>query len=355
MEGRQRAKGGALMVDSDGRLPRFSRFEYILDLLSTVHDGGAKGSELAAVQKALSDRKESFEQVKLLAVGKRKSVNRGVEGTEELTRECLSFAVKSGLVSVDVSPHGRLTLTDLGCELLAAGKKNGVSRAFIERVASLYLSSYKRASDALLAILGREGGQVDIPDTRHGGRLTPEQIEEILGVRCDAVSLISFRLLLDQAQLVNWFAFTEGNGRPMWRIYATCKIFDASDPQHRGDGVLSFRSQGRTVTIKINQTSIEEFEDAAWSEYMKLTDNYEDIPVYYWQLRSPVCYRLRISDSTYDSLLLAMKDSSRFRFSWSSGSMPSSEAKGNLLKNLPPMAADGYHMVYVSMSRRKTG
>ena len=341
------------MPPSDGRLPRFSRFEYIHDLLIAINKTGIQGSDLKTIQKVLTDRKELFEQAKFIAVGKRRSIASGGKIASDLTRDCISFAIKGDLVRKNVPKEGRFTLTKNGVMLLQDQKNDEMSNKFLKNITSIYLSTYPRAFHVFMAIFRMEGNQVDIPDTRNRGNLDSEQLNKILGVRCDAVSLRILKDLLDQAGFLNWYTHIKGVKKPVWTIYTTSRIIDIDKIQNSILTGSSIMSEGHKYAIQINQCDNEEFEEAIWSEYINLTGNYEEIPVYYWHLRSKVCYKLRISDSVYYNKLITLKNSNNYRFNWASGSMSGNKAMGNRLKNLPPIVSDGYYMVYVSLSKKK--
>ncbi|HEY4699246.1 MAG TPA: hypothetical protein VIH27_02595 [Nitrososphaerales archaeon] len=357
------------MTKPSVRLPRFSRFEYIYDVLDSISKG--KGDR-SSIKQALTTRKETFEQLKYKAMGKGKIHKSRKEESNELINDCLGMALKSGLITSNdetlnmPEASAMFSLLPAGESLLKLSDKKGPSsNDFIAKLTEFYITTYPKALEVLLLIAKNEGREINIPDTRHKGHLTADEIEKLLGVRIDAVSMIALRLLLDQSQLTNWFMMDKNSDLTFWKMYLTCNI-------EKTDG--SFKTVLASVQIEptraiditlgenrykftVNEVAKDVFQRSLWDEYMKMTDNYGSIPIYYWVLKSAVCYILRISDVRYDDHFKETQFDSNceYRVRWSSGTIPLSETRGNLIKNLPPKVDNDNYIIYVSLERLKKG
>ena len=329
------------MTKQSTRLPRFSRFEYVSDLLDTA----SEGADWDTIEKSLTKRKYEFERLKFSATGKGKRVLPKHTKSKDLTNDCISMAVKAGLITKNDTYH----TTENGQRLCGISKEFGMDDIhFKTDCLKMYFTAYPFALDVLLAISKKEKAEIDFPDTRNVEHLTSTDIEDILGVKIDAVSMRNLRDIFDQSGLINWKSITL-NDLPYWKIFLTCKIYS----NHEDATGFLVKKDDKTYHIVINESDSESFENALWREYMVLAENNSDIPVYYWDLRGRVCETVRLPDHIYDTYFKKALSSDNLRMNWSAGAIPSGNTKGNLLKNLPPRQDNEFWMVYVSISKRE--
>lgn len=334
------------------RFPRFHRFEYIFDLLESIELGL---NDVSKIDEKLKKRKKEFEHMKYIATGRgRQNSNSDSSVPSALTRDGISSCLKMGLILSDPNKKG-YKLTEEGKHLLAtAGSNKEFDHKFSLKCLEHYFKAYPDSLLMLTKLRSLPKMELDIPDTRNTGHATAEEISNIIGFRIDSPSLKSLVYTLGQNQLVNFQLIKIDTNNSIIRTYLTCKICEKqcsnkSSMELAGDQLVS----SENIFI-INDIDQEDFEDITWKEYLRITKNYEDIPVYYWDLRSAVCYRLRISDQVFDRHLLELaKSSTKLRMGWSSGYVPSTVANANAMKSLPPKIDDKYYIVYVSFDRRQ--
>ena len=335
------------------RFPRFHRFEYVLDLLISVDLGR---NDLTAIDKILKNRKQEFEHIKYVATGRGKqNSNVNLTSPSELTRDCVYSCLKMGLILADSKKKG-FELTDEGRNLLnKTGSSKEYNDDFNQACLECYLKTYSDSLLILKKIRSSRNMDLDIPDTRNKGHITADELNNLLGVRIDALSLKNLIYTLGQNQLLNFRLVKGDDKNSIIRTYLTCEIYERnfngiSNVSSDYNLIMSVNMFDVTYSFKINDIEQDRFENVVWQEYLKITKNHEDIPIYYWDLRSAVCYSLRISDSKFDHHLLELnKYSKKLRMGWSSGYVPSNVSSANAMKSLPPKIDDKYHVVYLRL------
>lgn len=329
------------MIKQTTRLPRFSRFEYIGDLLNEV----SKGATWDIIEQRLTMRKKEFERLKFLATGKGKRILSKSGKSKDLTNDCISLAVKTELITKNDSYE----LTKYGQKLLDVCNQLGIHDIDFKMVClQRYFVFYPFVLDILFALSKRKNAEIDFPDTRHVKHSESIDIEKIFGVKTDVVSMMVIRDIFNQCGLINWKQI-KIKDLPFWRIFLTCKI----SSENKTIKNLKVEKDNLLFFLTLNEPTFENFEMNFWEKYMELSENNSDLPVYYWDLRIRVCEELRISDYIYDIYFKQILKSENLRVIWSAGAIPSGNTQGNLLKNLPPRKDDEFWMVYVSVSKKE--
>lgn len=329
------------MIKQSTRLPRFSRFEYVGDLLNEV----SQGSDWNAIEQRLTMRKKEFERLKFLATGKGKRVLSKSGKSKDLTNDCIAMAVKTELIT----KNGSYQITKNGQNLLNICNESGIYEIdFKIECLQSYFIFYPFVLDILFALSKKENAEINFPDTRHVKHLESIEIENIFGTKTDVVSMMVVRDIFNQCGLVNWKSI-KVNDLPFWKIFLTCKISTKNENKKN----LKVEKNNLTYYITPNEPNSGSFETSFWNKYIELSENSSDIPVYYWDLRIRVCEELRISDYIYDIYFKNILKSKNFRVTCAAGAIPSGNTQGNLLKNLPPRKDDEFWMVYVSVSKRE--
>lgn len=313
--------------------------------------------ELYSIDEALIQRRKIFEDTKYNATGKGKIFYKvGKKVPSELTKECISACLKMGLIMKNEKKKNSFAITREGKRILDFKPNNQFNNRFKKECLLFYLKTYSDCISLIEILEKNEKKELDLPDTRSRGHITSEQIEKLIGLKIDIVSLRNLIYVLDQNQLINFILVKQENDVNIIRTYLTCKIYKntfTNKDKNINEHNLLIIINNTIFFIEINEISQEKFEEVVWSEYLNLTDNYEDLPVYYWDLRSSVCYRLKISDQKFDEQLRILeKVSNKYKMGWSAGHVPAHITNANSIKNVPPKIDNEYYMVYVSFDRR---
>jgi hypothetical protein len=213
-----------------------------------------------------------------------------------------------------------------------------------------FLSTYPSAPQLIFALQARPKGEIDLPDVRRSKQANYfSGITHRLGINAGIVSFYIVRNILEQLGLVNWFPFRIEE-RPYWRIYLTSIV---SETQSDED-ITSFTYLNKTFFVKMESIDDNNFSEILWKKYMETTNYVPLRPVFYSNLRTKVCYELKISDFEFDKSIkgiMNLKDTS-LRVVWSSGTLPYDRDSANLLKNLPPKSEEGQYFIYLKIDKR---
>jgi hypothetical protein len=321
-------------------MPRVSRIEYLSDFMRVVE----QGYDRERAEERLGERKKSFEIEKSRALGRGRPFMERLMRTESLREDCQTLTTRLKLVRakgrtvLELTENGKLFLNaddDKRRKMLAEGLLN-THTAFLH---------------VILTIASAPQNQVDLPmkkDNRSflvgASRYGFEIGQTDFDVVCELAS---------QFDLINWFPFNADMSR-FKRVYST-SIFCGNPETAKAPEPCHFSYGGRDFWIAARDVSRAELTEALWGEYLKLTKYIPRRPVFYSQLRSNVCYRLRICDRLFDTFLAELMISDKnYRLVSSSGSLPYSRDMASLFKSLPPKNERGEYLVYIKMDTKES-
>jgi hypothetical protein len=322
------------------RVPLVKRVEYILDLLETVEGGYSRETAEAK----LAERKRSFEVEKARALGRGNPFTARLKKAGRLVEFCEALCRQTGLIE---SASGIYRLTSNGARIL------GMSSEGLEPDALLLeslLMTYPSFQHVISTINSAEGREVVLPSTKL--RALYAEYARRYGFNIDMWTFDIVRDLTSQLGVLNWFPDSI-DGLRMQRVFMASKIgYDegSTDAEFRAciDGI-----DGRRIVIERNLPDFSSFKAAVWNEYLKITRYVPKRPVFYSDLRTKVCYPLRIADKIFDKLArkLIEKDEDYLLIA-AGGSLPYSRDSAGLLKSLPPRTQRGQYMVYLKMDEK---
>ncbi len=222
---------------------------------------------------------------------------------------------------------------------------------------------------------------------------------------CDAISFKIIREIGSELGLLNWYILEESKGKGkihLQRVYAIVCIATLKTLELLNDQTLDIETfsdyclgklvrevggriakQGEFQNIQgwsdkfdwLDETrksiafaalnglyfvtpfqnpGIDQFEEYLWKTYLDLVKNRPLFPVVYPVLRNEVCYRLRITDETFDQFLKELiKAPKRIRVYPSAGILDYSGDLAHLHKHLPPPNEAGQFMTFLKITRAK--
>lgn len=324
------------------RIPRIARLEFIIDYL----EGLSRGLDIHALEQMLADRKFQFEKEKYRALGRgapfsekqKKVLSVGSFKLSDCEKMCSTLGLVTQNGSIRLSETGRAILSDKEADQKIA-------------LGMLYLSRYPEFSNLLMRLKESPFSELQLLDSRHASdKLLFREKARSFGIDVDAISFNHMRDLMSQIGFINWFP--EKNGADIFsRLYLTCLLEPISgSPENRNGNALSYGS--KLYSIRLNDCTPEEFAIKGWTEYMELTNDVQWKPVFYADLKTKTCYRLRIPDKVFDRRIQELiNHPSDFKTVWSAGTVPRSVYSASLLKNIPPKATDEDYMVYIMMGK----
>jgi hypothetical protein len=322
-------------------VPLVKRVEYILDLLETVNAGYSR----EAAEAKLAERKRSFEVEKARAVGRGNPFTARLKKAGRLAEFCETLCRQTGLVE---SRSGVYHVTEYGEHIL---------RMFSEGIEpdALLLESLLRTYPSFLQVISAinfaEGREVILPSTKL--RALYAEYAKRYGISVDMWTFDIVRDLTSQLGVLNWFPDSVA-GLRMQRVFMASKIgYDGSSAAGAGGFPAHAVMDGKEVVIERNVPDFSSFKDTVWNEYLKITNYVPKRPVFYSDLRSKVCYALRISDKVFDKLAgRLMEKDEKYLLLAAGGSLPYSRDSAGMLKSLPPRTPRGQYMVYLKMDER---
>lgn len=317
------------------RLPVVRRLEYLMDFLAGLkEESGQTESE-----KKLAERKLRFEVEKYKALGRGRPFMKKLKVARDLFTNCFTMSQQMGLAR----NRGRPMLTELGHQFLSLKGDDQV-----ERFAQLFINTYSLASGFLLALSVAPRQEVKLPDTHIDNGKKFREAAKRHRLDINAVNFLVVRDILSQVSLINWHPFIAEQER-WWDIYLTCILNEASG--FEGQGLLLRRGFDEYYIVH-REVALDAFVEVVFTEYMNKTRDIQYKPVFYSDLRSSVCYRLRISDSIFDRQVKKLLDGHPgFTLIWSSGTMPYEKDSASLLKSLPPKTPNEQYIIYLKMGK----
>ncbi len=331
------------------RFPRTSRFEYVFDFLEALNEGANQEQ----IEDRLGKRRIAFQSEKYAALGRgapfSEKQKRRLLDAKEIFNECRKLSY-------------RLGFTDrLGTTLTASGKHlvRLPQEAKVPLLMQTVFESYPIFGTFLLTLKGAPSNEIQLPDVRH----TPErrrfrELARRNGLNIDMLTFAVMRDLLWQAGYVNWYIEKRAVDREdnksisdgsWYRVYLTASVTTSRAGE---DGCpVSFLDDNQTrCCVRVNEVDEGLFNGILWQEYLRRTNDVPLRPVFYAELRTAICTRLRISDRVFDEQIgRLLRTGTPFNVVWSSGTLPYSKEVASLLKNLPPKSADGQYMVYLKI------
>lgn len=323
------------------RVPLVKRVEYILDLLETVNRGYSR----EAAEAKLAERKRSFEVEKARALGRGNPFTARLKQAGRLAEFCERLCRQTGLIE---SASGIHRLTSNGERIL------GMSSEGIEPDALLLeslLRTYPSFQQVISAINSAEKCEVILPSTKL--RALYAEYAKRYDISVDMWTFDIVRDLTSQLGVLNWFPDSIG-GLTMQRVFMASNI---SYNESSTDAAADFRAHtvisGKKAVIERNLPDFSSFKVSAWNEYLKITKYVPKRPVFYSDLRTRVCYALRIADKIFDKLArkLIEKDEEYLLLA-AGGSLPYRRDSAGMLKSLPPRTPRGQYMVYLKMDEK---
>ena len=322
------------------RVPLVKRVEYITDLLDTVKTGYSK--EAAGAK--LAERKRSFEVEKARALGRGNPFRARLMKATRLVEFCEMMCRQTGLVD---SSTGTYRLTEKGEVLLSMSSGGNETDALL--LDSL-LRTYPSFQQMIGAINDTEGGEAILPSTKL--RNLYSEYANRSGITVDMWTFDIVRDLASQLGVLNWFPDST-SGQRMQRVYMASKIrYENASSTDSGFPLHTIIS-GKAAVIARNIPDFTLFKNKVWDEYLMITNYVPRRPVFYSNLRTKVCYGLRIADKVFDQLAgKLMEKDEKYLLLAAGGSLPYSRDSAGLLKSLPPKTGRGQYMVYLKMDMR---
>ena len=322
------------------RIPLVKRVEYIIDLLETVKTGYSR--EAAGVK--LAERKRSFEVEKARALGRGNPFRARLLKATRLVEFCEMMCRQTGLVD---SSTGTYRLTENGELLLSMASKGIETDALI--LDSL-LRTYPGFQQMIGAINETQGREAILPSTKL--RNLYSEYAERCNLTVDMWTFDIIRDLASQLGVLNWFPDST-SGQRMQRVYMATKISYEDSPSADSGFPLHTTLGGKAAVIDRNIPDFTLFKSRVWDEYLIITNYVPRRPVFYSNLRTKVCYGLRIADKVFDLLAgKLMERDEKYLLLAAGGSLPYSRDSAGLLKSLPPRTVRGQYMVYLKMDKR---
>ncbi len=322
---------------SSSRVPVVSRLEYIFDFLH----GLQTRSDRAALESKLAERKRQFEVEKYRALGRGNPLMKKLSRAANLLDHCETMAARMGLT--EGAPEPKLTEDGMRLMSLPDDERR-------DAFATRFLATFSASRTFLLLLNGRFDHEILFP-TEHvrtaGARFV--DIAKPMGLSVDVVSFVVIREILSQSGLINWHPVREG--MPQWRLYLACEISSGES----SIGGLTFSHETKTYGLRRTQPPYTNIREVLWEEYMERTHDVPFRPIFYSDLRTAVCYRLKMSDQVFDSFasdFLQNRDKN-YEVVWSAGSLPYNRDSASLLKSLPPKMEDEEYVIYLKIERRR--
>jgi len=326
-------------------VPRVSRLEYLVDFLTAF----SKGANRAELESKLIERKSWFEDEKYKAVGRGKPFgNKALAHASSLLTDSFALSRQLGFIQ---GKEGDRKLTEEGQRFLSVSDYISCPNLFAQR----FVRTYSSAQDLMLLLDKAPNHQITLSTQtykKEGRHFT--EIAKPLGLHTDVVTFIITREILSQLSLINWKPTYEHGSECI--VYLSSNIEKTDNPNEPVGG-LTFKNNGTLYSATIRSEPYDVIRDTLWSEYMELTDYVPLFPVFYSDLRSAVCCKLRISDKVFDAFaeLFVSGNDTKLDVVWSSGSLPYSRDSANLLKSLPPKSVDGEYIIYLKIEKKENG
>lgn len=325
------------------RMPRVSRVEYLLDFLKVVE----QGYDRKLAEQKLAERKRIFEAEKSRALGRGRPFMEKLRRTRSLREDCQTLSTRLGFVRVEDKLN--VELTESGETFLNVDE---VEKRKV--LAQGLLNTHTAFSHVLLTVASLPGAEVALPMERDNRSFVQKAVP--YGIEVSQTDFDIVCELASQLELVNWFPFNTNLGRYK-RVYLTSVIYEnVKTINAEKESLLHFTYDGKSFWITPTPTRVrkDKFKEILWEEYLRATKYVPRRPVFYSQLRSYVCYRLKISDRVFDMYAQEIMGSDEtYRLVGSGGSLPYSRDMASLLKSLPIKTERGEYIVYLKMDKKQ--
>lgn len=324
------------------RIPRVRRVEYLLDFLKVVE----QGYDRKLAEQKLAERKRIFEIEKNKALGRGRPFMEKLRRTKSLREDCQTLSTRLGFVRIEDKLN--IELTESGEFFLNAD--DGERRRVL---AQGLLTTHTAFSHVLLTVAKAPNSEVSLP-TKKDNRSFVQKAAPC-GIEVGQTDFDVVCELASQLELLNWFPFNMNSGRYK-RVYLTSVIYNNVETMNAQEKslLLHFTYVDKSFWIGPNHVRREEFKKTLWEEYLKATRYVPRRPVFYSQLRSNVCYELRMSDRVFDTYAEEIiRSDDAYRLVGSGGSLPYSRDMASLLKSLPLKTKRGEYIVYLKMDTKQ--
>lgn len=301
-----------------------------------VNDGGG----LQRAQERLVAKKKLFELEKSRAVGRGRPFMRKLGEAHRLTELCNTMTRQLGLVR----GNGTFSLSTAG-RIYLESDNDARSRLLIQGM----LQTYARFRRLVRALTILKGNEIEVPMTPD----TDDFVQTLNRSGLPNLSRIYFETIVDlatQLGLTNWHQKEEGPRS--WVVYLTCSVLILQDGDENVEGFALDLSDEKWRII-FNSVPLEKFREQLWKDYLHLTRYVARKPILYSELRSRVCYSLRISDMSFDNMAKQiMQADSKYLLVGAGGTLAFRRDSASLIKSLPPKTDRGEYMVYLKMDKR---
>ncbi len=311
------------------------RLEYLDEFLLGVSEGGG----LKHVEERLVAKKKFFELEKSRAVGRGRLFMRKLEEAQRLSELCQTMARQLKLVEGE----GSLSLSSSAREYL---ESSGEARTRL--LVRGMLQTYTRFRRLIIGLTLLNKNELEVPM----GEDTTEFTKILNTLGLPHFSRIYFETVVElatQLGLTNWH--TGELGPRSWIVYLTCKV-STNETNEKQEG-FSVDLDSESWTIIFNSTSSDSFREQLWRDYLTLTRYVARKPVLYSELRSRVCYSLRINDRIFDNITRRiMQVDSKYLLVGAGGTLSFRRDSASQIKSLPPKTDRGEYMVYLKMDKK---
>jgi len=315
------------------------RLEYLEDFLQGV----SEGEGIERIQERLVARKKFFELEKSRAVGRGRPFMKKLGEAHRLSELCRTMARQLGLIE----GGGILQTSAIGEQYLVSDGK-ARSQLLIRGM----LQTYVRFRSLVKCVALTDGNEIEVPmgDTRQAF------IDVLSKIGLRDFSRIYFETVVDlstQLGLTNWHL--RDNESRNWILYMTSSIQFLRGEVETTKGFVAHLGE-ETWTIIFNSVSLDIFREQLWKDYLSLTKYIARKPVPYSNLRSKVCYSLRMGDRLFDGLArVIMLADAKYLLVGAGGTLSFRRDSASLIKSLPPKTDRGEYMVYLKMDKKLMG
>jgi len=376
------------------RVPPVFSLEYLRVFLNAIEKEGYNSE---AIRKAIFDKRVKFEKEKFKATGR--GFRLKTVKSKHLVKNCYMLCMQTGLLQ---RRNNDVSLSKESREFLSNELTHPKTKSML---LSKLLNTYTPFNEVLFSIRNQGEGGFLLPLGKEIS-LFESLADERYQLKVSKIQFQVVRDLLTQLGILNWRE-TKKDGLRSQMVYLIASTFRLSE-------VLDFLSQKK---YKVKSTSIEvdrsrdfrisqfirevteggrfslkevsstdiiteaerkgyiitklqetedflfiknfsvntaNFEEVLWKEYLEISDYRSNYPVYYSELRDPVCERLRISDKTFDGLILRMVHKPyeyTVKLFPGGGPMPTRRGLSSMLKALPPKTGSDEYITFLKATK----
>ena len=364
--------------------PIFS-LEYLRVFLKVIDE---KGYNREAIRNAIFSERKKFEKEKFKAIGKGHKLKEEKKG-KSLVKSCYDLSKQIGLIR---RTNNDVVLSREAREFLSHDITDPKTKSML---LSKLLKTYIPFNEVLFCIRNQERGKFLLPLGKEAAVF--KSFADRYQLKVHKIQFHVVRDLLTQLEILNWREKKDGDR--MQKVYLIANVLKLSE-------VLDFASQASKLTdsenipisrflsevteggkfstegksptdilqlaenkeyiavkleedddflfIKTFTVSSVDFEEVLWKEYLKISDYRSNFPVYYSELRDNVCEELRISDKTFDSLIMPMinrPDEYTVKLHPGGGPMPPRRGLSFMLKVLPPKTGSDEYITFLKATK----